>query len=290
MRIQLLIDFIPIILVYLFVVHPKESVLFSHTSLGKLIAISLILLYGSYKYVYGLFVCVLVIFYYQTNIVSDIVTAHFIEKRYGSIEGMEIQTEMPEAEDVSDTGAETPSVDSVSEIPMEQSEIQDVPVELEAKEPQPQIQAQYGYGTVEDTFIRPFQKYEPNLNAYEPSVPFNEQNEDILNGVDKKAQLKQIFRQQYCDNGHLKMKGEKVKTEMAQHVFSGLENTNGCNPCDEDCDFSILEEKLRTEQELVTPKDSNDWIEIANEAFSNISTIPAYFSQYIPNWNIAAYT
>lgn len=256
MRTQLFIDFIPIILVYLFVVHPKESVLFSHTSLGKLIAISLILLYSSYKYVYGLFVCVLVIFYYQTNIVSDIVTAHLLTKRYGSLEGLETRT----------TGS--------SKVASEQ----------------PEIESRTGYDTVEDTFITPFQKYEPNMNAYEPSVPFNEQNEDILNGVDKKAHLKQIFRKQYCVNGHLEMKGERVKTEMAQHVFSGLTNSNDCNPCDEDCDFSVLEEKLRTEQELITPKDSNEWIEMVNETFSNISTIPAYFSQYIPNWNIAAYT
>lgn len=264
MRVQLLIDFIPIILVYLFVVYPKESVLFSHTSLGKLIAVSLILLYSSYKYVYGLFVCTIVIFYYQTNIVNDIITTHLLTKRYGSLEGMEIQTVM------ADVGTELSSIDSVSEIDSEQIDT--------------------GYDTVEDSFVKPFEKYEPNMNMYEPSVPFNAQNEDILNGVDKKAKLKQIFRQQYCKNGKLEMKGGEVKAEMAQHIFSELSNSTQCNPCDESCDFSVIEEKLRTEEELKTPKDSNDWIEIANEAFSNISTIPAYFSQYIPNWNVAAYT
>jgi hypothetical protein len=270
MRIQLFIDFIPIILVYLFVVHPKESVLFSHTSLGKLIAVSLIIFYSSYKYVYGLFVCVLVIFYYQTNIVNDIVTTHLLTRRYGSLEGMETQSEIV---DVSETGAEA-GTEVESEIPI-----------VDETEP-----VEHAYDTVEDNFVKPFEKYEPNMNAYEPSVPFNAQNEDILNGVDKKAKLKQMFRTQYCQNGKLVMKGEEVKAEMAQHVFSELDNSTQCNPCDESCDFSVIEEKLKTEEELKTPKDSNEWIEIANEAFSNISSIPAYFSQYIPNWNVAAYT
>jgi hypothetical protein len=244
------------------VVYPKESVLFSHTSLGKLIAVSLILLYGSYKYVYGLFVCVLVIFYYQTNIVNDIVTTHLLTKRYGSLEGMKTQH--------SAVIVPAPEMDAnpvLSEEPLSN----DV------------------YETVEDSFVKPFEKYEPTMNTYEPAVPFNAQNEDILSGMDKKAKLKQIFRQQYCKNGKLEMKGEEVKPEMAEHVFSELSSTQ-CNPCDESCDFSVIEEKLKTEEELKTPKDSNEWIDIANETFSNISSIPAYFSQYIPNWNIAAYT
>jgi len=69
------------------------------------------------------------------------------------------------------------------------------------------------------------------------------------------------FVAQNCAKGKLVSKGIPVKTEMADHVFPELEFPRGekCNPCAETCDFSIIEEKLKTESELVTPKDSNEW-------------------------------
>ena len=71
---------------------------------------------------------------------------------------------------------------------------------------------------------------------------------------------KQLFREQNCKNGELKYKNLPVKTEMASHVFPELEfERKPCNPCDVNCDFAIIEEKMKTEEELIAPKNSNDW-------------------------------
>jgi len=75
------------------------------------------------------------------------------------------------------------------------------------------------------------------------------------------SDFRATFVSQNCVKGALVHKGVPVKTEMADHVFPELEFPRGekCNPCAETCNFSIIEEKLKTESELVTPKDSNEW-------------------------------
>lgn len=230
-----LIDFIPIVLIYMFVVHPKDSVLFSNTSLGKLIAISLIIFYSSYKLVYGFFVCVLILFYYQTDIVNDILKPN-MDYPY-ILEGAE--------------GADPETM------PLEDTPNSDLEfVNINAKQT-----------------VLPYVPYEESVNTYEPSVPYNERNEDILSGKDEKAELKAIFRKQFCVDGQV--------TDEASEYYT---KTTGCNPCDETCEFSVIEERLKTETELI-PKESN-----SVEVFTQLAeSIPAYFSQYIPNWNIAAY-
>ena len=71
--VQLLIDFIPIILVYLFATQSKEMIVFSNSSLGRFIAVVIILFYSSISPVYGFFICAVIVLYYQTDMVGDIV-------------------------------------------------------------------------------------------------------------------------------------------------------------------------------------------------------------------------
>jgi hypothetical protein len=43
----------------------------------------------------------------------------------------------------------------------------------------------------------------------------------------------------------------EVKNDMAEHIFSELKFKNGtCNPCSKTCDFSIIESRIKTEDEL----------------------------------------
>ena len=75
--------------------------------------------------------------------------------------------------------------------------------------------------------------------------------------------LRAQFSKQYCDNGVLKYKQTPVKQEMTTHVFPEINFTyTACNPCDEMCEYSIIEEKLKNDDEMRKPKDSNetDWI------------------------------
>ena len=68
---KLVVNFVPIILLFLLVTYTPEFVKFSHTILGKAFAVILILFYVKLEFILGLFVCALVIFYYQTDYVES---------------------------------------------------------------------------------------------------------------------------------------------------------------------------------------------------------------------------
>lgn len=64
-------QFIIIILIFLAVSDINRLVLFSNTILGKLLAVGLIVFYTSIDTLVGLFVCGLVILFYQSDYVDD---------------------------------------------------------------------------------------------------------------------------------------------------------------------------------------------------------------------------
>ena len=66
-----IVNFVPIILLYVLVTYTPEFVKFSHSILGKAFAVILILFYVKIDFVLGLFVCALVVFYYQTDYVES---------------------------------------------------------------------------------------------------------------------------------------------------------------------------------------------------------------------------
>ena len=68
---KVLVNFLPIILVFLLVTYTREFATFSHTILGKLFAIIIIIFYVKMDKLAGLFVCILIIFYYQTDYVES---------------------------------------------------------------------------------------------------------------------------------------------------------------------------------------------------------------------------
>lgn len=63
-------QFIPIVVIYLLLSQYKGCILFSHTIFGKLLAISIILFYVSIDKVVGLFVCALIILFYQMDCID----------------------------------------------------------------------------------------------------------------------------------------------------------------------------------------------------------------------------
>jgi hypothetical protein len=70
------------------------------------------------------------------------------------------------------------------------------------------------------------------------------------------------FVKNHCDaDGVLSYKKFAVRPEMAEHVFSEVQTDghSACNPCHPMCKFSVINKKLRTEDEIVKPKSSNDW-------------------------------
>jgi hypothetical protein len=86
---KLVVNFVPIILLFLLVTYTPEFVKFSHTILGKAFAVILILFYVKLDLILGLFVCALVIFYYQTDYVesfNNMLNEGFTEKMEGEKE------------------------------------------------------------------------------------------------------------------------------------------------------------------------------------------------------------
>ena len=60
--------FFPILIFALFILYPDNFVVFSHSILGKIIAIAIIVYYVSLNILCGIFVCLLVILFYQYEI------------------------------------------------------------------------------------------------------------------------------------------------------------------------------------------------------------------------------
>jgi len=67
-------QFIPIVLFVLLLTHFKSFILFSHTVLGKFVGICIIMFYAYVDKTLGLFVCALIIFYYQTDYVDRLMS------------------------------------------------------------------------------------------------------------------------------------------------------------------------------------------------------------------------
>ena len=64
-------QFIPIIIIFLLFSSFRKVVQFSHTILGKLFAIGIIMFYTYLDVVLGVFSCALIIFFYQSDIVEN---------------------------------------------------------------------------------------------------------------------------------------------------------------------------------------------------------------------------
>lgn len=160
---KLLIQFIPILLVVFFFLYTRQSVEFSHTVFGKLVAVAIVVFYTMEDVYHGGLICAIIILYYLMT----------QQDRSRHIEGFE-----------------TPDV-----------------------------------------------------------------HEDA----------KTTFRDNHCVNGKLKYKNMDVKTDYVDMIFEEVKFTNSpCNPCDKTCAFSIIEEKIKTEDRLVRPKASNDeWTNLA---------------------------
>ena len=82
------------------------------------------------------------------------------------------------------------------------------------------------------------------------------------------ASARDTFIRDKCLNGVLMHKGFPVKSEMADHVYSEIQfNTpSRCNPCDQTCDYSIVEAKIDTETELC-PRSSNNIFDMVKDIF-----------------------
>jgi hypothetical protein len=67
---QTMLDFLLMAVIFVSLSYPKE-LLIADTIYGKLVAVIMIILYTSINNIYGLFVCLLVVYYYQTVYIAN---------------------------------------------------------------------------------------------------------------------------------------------------------------------------------------------------------------------------
>jgi hypothetical protein len=71
-------EIIPLVLIYVYLAYSDLIISFSTTYLGKLAAIAIIMFYSSIHWIYGLFVCILIILYYQSDLIEGMQTYQVI--------------------------------------------------------------------------------------------------------------------------------------------------------------------------------------------------------------------
>jgi len=175
----ILVDFLPIVMLFLLLSYTTSFVEFSHTILGRLFAILIIVFYTYIDPLFGLFVCILVIFYYQTD---------YVEGMLNNQESVNVNE----------------SFESISD-------------------------------------------------AY-PLPIFEHTHDESVETINQ-------FKQQYCSKGHLIYKDQNVNIEMIEHIFPEINyEEHKCNVCDKNCNFNIIENIIRTEDELIKPKSSNEYV------------------------------
>jgi len=211
---KIIIQFIPIIMIFTLLKFSKVFVDFSFTILGKLLAVLIIIFYSTNDIMVGLCVCGLVILYYQSDYVenmlniSDVLEVNDI---IPNISGLEI--------DYDTTGIPD---DGMYLVPMALNNDIKKPRQLKGKKP-----------------------------CKSKSKSKRNKCQGMTNYSDNKPDLIQQFKKENCLGGELKYKDMTVKNDMTEHVFSGLEfNNSPCNACDNTCKYSIIEGKIKTEEKM----------------------------------------
>jgi hypothetical protein len=255
MKTDFFFTFIPIVLMYMFLAYTKDTILFSNTPVGKFIAICIITYYTNTNMMYGVFVCMLILVYYQTDLVEEILYrehAEFIESRLTEMNA-EIQYYFGEHH-WARVAEETTIAKNVAGV---------------SNPNQDRAESHYEGFTSNTPDIYSYKS--PTYSGRIPDKP------------DKKEELMAMFRKEHCVNGVLNHKGAEIHTEMAEHVFREFKpdnEWNRCNPCDSTCSFSIIEERIQTES-AVKPVDSNDFFQSNLESMSKIfNTATERFMDY----------
>lgn len=187
--------FIPIIFLFLLLAYSKEISLFSRTILGKLMIISIIIFYTSVDKMMGLFICLLVILYYQSDYYENMLNIDFLD------------TDAQEMPDLIDDSIYLDFVENKKK-------------------------------------REPFAK---ELNYQE----INNQDAKIVDLSITDEEAKSRFQKMNCKGSVLQNKNIEMNSEMVQHVYAEIVfKNNPCNPCKESCEYSIIDRKIQTEEEI----------------------------------------
>lgn len=193
---RLIEEFLPIIIIFSLLAYPKTAVKFSHSILGRFIAVSTIIFYSSIDKYLGLFVCGLVIYYYQMDYVEGMLAS--MNENFDNLVTSMSQIDLPKA--VSDTK-----------------------------------------DTLTTLLNNSYKQFTYYADLY--------QDHPIKRPVPKDEEA---FKKENCDEeGNLLFKESIIKLDMIEYLFPEIKfKKNKCNPCDNNCQYSVLEKKLITEEKM----------------------------------------
>jgi hypothetical protein len=273
---KFVMQFIPIFLILFFSLYTRQFVEVSHSVLGKLFAVIVIIFYTKLNLLYGVFVCVITILFYQLT------EGTVLEGMKAPKKSKKTSASKPVGATPAPVGA-TPEPAPVGATPVSASTSKSTPA---ASAPITAIApAAAAAGTITTTAQKKEVSEDDDVedDDVEDGTNLPDENDNdidmdmdtegfqsykslypVINIEDFNA-AKTEFIKEKCKNGVIMYKDMPVKPEMVDHVFSEIHFTTNrkCNPCDRTCAYSIVENKLAMDEELTRPKNSNDifdWI------------------------------
>ena len=270
---SIIVKLLPIILVSVLFIYKEDTIDFSHTILGRFIAVSIILFYISCNTYYGLLACLLIILYYQFDFVesrsnSNINLVHLegfqegandflgkFEEKIDQKVNVKINEKLGDIRnDINNLkndikGFKTDITDFKADVSNVKADINIVKTDISTVK------------TDVTTNTTDILKFMNTASKKEKTgfTNYSDLYDELKKEPDAKNEIKTYFRNQNCKKGELKFKNITVKNEIAPHIFPELKYENEpCNPCSDTCKFAIIEEKLRTEDSLIKPVNSND--------------------------------
>lgn len=328
---DIIVKLLPIILVSMLFLYKEDTIEFSHTILGRLTAVSIILFYISCNILYGIVACLLVILYYQFDFVEErgnskiemINLEGFQEgkknrRKVNIINGAKNAGKKLEktGEKAAKALLESPIGKFLMKILMKllngvkKEILRDVKKDVKKVETESDMQIKNlktditNFKTDITDFKTDVANVKADINTIKTDVStvksdVNNNSADILknsknqpkketsgftnysNLYDElkkephtKSKFKSQFKIQNCEGGELKFKNITVRNEIVPHIFPELKYENEpCNPCSDTCKFSIIEEKIKNENALMKPVNSNDVV--VNKRIAESSAIPS---------------
>ena len=294
---KFVMQFIPIVLMLLLSLYTQRFIEVANSVLGKLLAVVVIIFYTKLNILYGVCACVIIILFYQLTANSNVVITNVFEgmknpKKSRTQPSVAPAGKSTAANVVLSSGVPSSGVPS-SVVPSSVVPSSVVPSRSIPPLATAPLAAAAGTASItckEDPDLEEPDLEEPDLedpDLEEPDLEDGTNLPDESNDMDTEGfesyknlyhviniedfnAAKKEFIKEKCRNGVIMYKDMPVKPEMVDHVFSEVHFTTDtkCNPCDRTCAYSIIENKLATEEELGRPKNSNDVFEWFSHVFT----------------------
>jgi hypothetical protein len=219
---KIFIQFIPIIIIFMLLSYSKQFVNFSFTILGKLIAIMIIIFYSYNDIILGLCVCGLVILYYQSDYVENMLN---MDDYFDMNDVLNYDLDnMLTNDNIEDNNVNNDYIDD----------------------------GLYLVPNSENTKFKNSKKIKNHKRDTRSKCENMQNYLNTDNGNMVKNDLISRFIKDNCVKGELKYKDMTVKKDMIEHIFQEISfNTDQpCNPCSMKCNYSIIEGKIKSEEKM----------------------------------------